>query len=442
MTEIGARVRELRLQRGISQTALAGSDLSPSYISLIEAGHREPSDEALRVIAGRLGTSVEFLRTGAHNASTARAEMEISFAKVALANGEPTVALDRLTAVPLRGVDPELALELQLVQADAHEKAGDLEAAAGILEALLTRAAEANAWVLYTRAANALVAAYIESGDLHRAVDVGVTTRTRVEAAELSGTDEHIRLVTTLVWAYQSRGDLMYAEMLATQLAEQVRESGTPRAQASVYWNSALIAEDRGDVRGAIRLAERAFALMAEEAGSPDLPRVHLLLGWLKVRGPEPDAEGALRELDIADRGLVRENSVVDQAYSRVERARANLMLGRSDAALEHARAALDLLGEAPRLERCEALLMVADVLFTRHQRQRAMAMYEIAADQLTMMSAQRSAARVWRDLGDRFAALGDAARATSAYSSALNSVGLPPIRGAAVQPEILSSAN
>ncbi|HET8614680.1 MAG TPA: helix-turn-helix transcriptional regulator [Actinomycetales bacterium] len=440
MTEIGDRVRELRLQRAISQTALAGSDLSPSYISLIEAGRRAPSDEALRVIAGRLGTSVEFLRTGSHNASTARAELELSFAKVALANGEPAAALERLASVPLGGVDPDLALELQLVQADAHEKSGDLEAAAGILEELLTRTADAKAWVLYARAANGLVAAYIESGDLHRAVDVGVATRTNVEAAGLSGTDEHIRLVTTLVWAYQSRGDLLYAEMLATQLTEQVKGSGTPRAQGSVYWNSALVAEDRGDVRGALRLAERAVALMSEETDSPDLPRLHLLLGWLKVRGSEPDPEGALRELDAADRGLAAHSSVVDQAYSRVERARANLMLGRSDDALEHARAALDLLGEAPRVERCEALLMIADVLFARHQRQRAMTMYALAADQLTMMSAQRSAGRVWRDLGDRFAAIGDDARAASAYASALDSVGLPSTGGAVVQREVSPS--
>lgn len=434
MTDIGARARELRLQRGISQTELAGSDLSPSYISLIEAGRRAPSDDALRVIAGRLGTSVEFLRTGSHNSSTAKAELEIAFAKVAIARGEASAALEHLTGLSLTDVEPELAMELQLVRADAHEKAGNLEAAASILEELLVHAAGAKAWVLYTRAANALVAAYIESGDLHRAVDVGVLARTNVEGAGLSGTDEHIRLVTTLVWAYQSRGDLMYAEMLATQLSEQVSDSGTRRSQASVYWNSALIAEDRGDVRGATRLAERALALLAEEADSPDLPRLHLLLGWLKVRGPEPDAEGALRELDIADRGLARENSVIDQAYSRVERARANLMLGRSDDALEHAQAALDLLGDAPRAERCEALVMVADALFARRQRKRALAMYELAADQLTMMSAQRSAGRIWRDLGDRFAELGDAVRAADAYARALDSVGVPSIRGASVQ--------
>jgi transcriptional regulator with XRE-family HTH domain len=432
MTEIGARVRELRLNKGISQTALAGTDLSPSYISLIESGRRAPTDEALRTIAGRLGTSVEFLRTGSHNSATARVELEVAFAKVALANGEAAAALERLTATTLTGVDPELVMEAHLVLADAHEKVGELEAAAGILEELLTRAGATDAWVLYARAANALVAAYIESGDLNRAVDVGVTARAHVEAAELTGTDEHIRLVTTLVWAYQSRGDLMYAHMLATQLTEQVHDSGTSRAQGSVYWNCALVAEDRGDVRGAVRLAERAFALLTEQGDSPDVPRLHLLLAWLKLRGSEPDALGALRELDTADAGLAQTSSVVDQAYARVERARANLMLGLTDHALEHARAALDLLGEAPRIERCEALLMVADVQFARRQRKRALGLYEQAADQLAMMSAQRSAGRVWRDLGDRFAALDDPARAADAYARALDTVGVQAIRGAA----------
>lgn len=440
MTEIGARVRALRLQRGLSQTELAGDELSPSYISLIESNRRTPTDEVLHVIANRLGTSAEFLRTGSRNSATTGAELEMAFAKVAIANGEASAAMERLNAVSFEGVDPELAMEAQLVLADAYEKAGDLETAAGILEQLLTRAAAARAWVLYTRASTALVAAYIESGDLHRAVDVGVMARTSIEAAELTGTDEHIRLVTTLVWAYQSRGDLMYAQMLATQLTEQVRDSGTPRAQGSVYWNCALIAEDRGDVRGAIRLAERAFALITEESDSPDLPRLHLLLAWLKLRGPEPDPEDALRQLDIADPGLARSSSVVDQAYARVERSRANLMLGRSDDALAQARAALDLLGKAPRLERCEALLMVADVLFARRQRKRALAIYEQAADQLAMMSAQRAAGQVWRDLGDRFAELGDVARSADAYGRGLTSVGVRSIRNVATT-GVLSSA-
>ncbi len=433
MTQIGARVRELRLKRGLSQTALAAAELSPSYISLIESGRRTPTDEALRTIASRLGTSAEFLRSGSHSSATARTELEVAFAKVALANGEASAALERLSGLPREGVDAELALEARLVLADAAEKVGDLESAATILEELLERASAAAGWVLYARAANALVAAYIESGDLHRAVDVGVMARTNVEQSGLRGTDEHIRLVTTLVWAYQSRGDLTYAQMLATQLTEQVRDSGTPRAQGSVYWNCALIAEDRGDFRGAIRLAERAFGLLTEEAESPDLPRLHLFLGWLKLRGPDPDPVGALRELDVADGGLAQASSVVDQAYARVERARANLMLGHSDAALDHARNALDLLGEAPRLERCEALLMIADVLFFRRQRKRAVATYAQAADQLAMMSAQRAAGRVWRDLGDRFADLAETARAADAYARALDSVGVPANRSTSV---------
>ena len=48
---VQTNVESVRLAAGLSQTALAGSAFSPSYISLIEAGHREPTDAALAVLA-------------------------------------------------------------------------------------------------------------------------------------------------------------------------------------------------------------------------------------------------------------------------------------------------------------------------------------------------------------------------------------------------------
>jgi transcriptional regulator with XRE-family HTH domain len=59
MTTIADRVRQARLAAGLSQTALAGDALSPSYISLIESGRREPTDAARGVIAARLGSTGE-----------------------------------------------------------------------------------------------------------------------------------------------------------------------------------------------------------------------------------------------------------------------------------------------------------------------------------------------------------------------------------------------
>lgn len=58
---IGQRIREARLRTGLSQTELAGVDISPSYVSLVEHGKRMPSREVLEVLSGRLGVDVREL---------------------------------------------------------------------------------------------------------------------------------------------------------------------------------------------------------------------------------------------------------------------------------------------------------------------------------------------------------------------------------------------
>ena len=61
---IGARLKRLRLERGMSQRDLSSPGISYAYISRIEAGARTPSVKALRQIAGKLGVTVEHLETG------------------------------------------------------------------------------------------------------------------------------------------------------------------------------------------------------------------------------------------------------------------------------------------------------------------------------------------------------------------------------------------
>lgn len=55
---IGDRIKEIRLWLGISQRQLAGTKLTRSYISIIEAGKANPSDIILQYIAEKLGVTV------------------------------------------------------------------------------------------------------------------------------------------------------------------------------------------------------------------------------------------------------------------------------------------------------------------------------------------------------------------------------------------------
>lgn len=64
VSTIGTRIRQRRLELGLTQRDLAGPGVSPSYVSLIEDDRRRPSIKALRRLAPKLDVSVVWLETG------------------------------------------------------------------------------------------------------------------------------------------------------------------------------------------------------------------------------------------------------------------------------------------------------------------------------------------------------------------------------------------
>ena len=59
---LGARIKELRKRRGITQDQLAEQvDLAPRYISLIEVGRSSPSLETMENIARALNAELKML---------------------------------------------------------------------------------------------------------------------------------------------------------------------------------------------------------------------------------------------------------------------------------------------------------------------------------------------------------------------------------------------
>src|SRR6266568_7157733 len=75
---IGARLKRLRLGRGLSQRELSSKGVTYAYISRIEAGARTPSVKALRMLAAKLRVSVEYLETGRELGETDERELQIA----------------------------------------------------------------------------------------------------------------------------------------------------------------------------------------------------------------------------------------------------------------------------------------------------------------------------------------------------------------------------
>src|SRR6266571_2987273 len=91
---IGLRLKRLRLERGLSQRDLSSPGVSYAYISRIEAGARTPSVKALRMLAQKLGVSVEYLETGREIGDAEARELRLSDAELELRLGEDTAAAE------------------------------------------------------------------------------------------------------------------------------------------------------------------------------------------------------------------------------------------------------------------------------------------------------------------------------------------------------------
>ena len=58
--ELGEKLRQARLEAGLSQRQLCGEEITRNMLSLIENGSAKPSMKTLQYLAGRLGKTVSY----------------------------------------------------------------------------------------------------------------------------------------------------------------------------------------------------------------------------------------------------------------------------------------------------------------------------------------------------------------------------------------------
>ena len=432
MSTVGIRLRELRLAKGLSQLALSGDGISPGYVSLIESGKRNPSAAVLRRLADRLGVPVDQLldpesAPQPDTSAMQHGKLEVNFARLALANGNPAEAVRCLAAVALDKVDSQTACDAALVLAESLQQTGQLDRAVGVLETLIGRARAEQAWVTLATASTVTAVMYIEAGDIARSTEVAQRALTEVEAAGLVGTDEHIRLASVLVSALVERGDFVFASRHMEDLLEVADRVGSSRARGSVYWNAGALAHERGRLNDAVRLTNRAVALLGEEDLSRDLPRLRMHYAWLLLNSPVPLPVEALSQLDRAESDPSLAGSRLDLGTAATFRGRAHLLLGQVDEAAECAARALQLLGPSEHIERVSALLLLGDVGSIQLDMDLALESYREAEQVLSVMKDSRRGAQLWRQLGDSWRELGELQRAVVAYDRSFTLVGLAP---------------
>ncbi len=115
----------------MSLAKVVGGDFSRAFLNQVELGRSQPSTRVLRVIAGRLGTEVDYLLEG--RLPNLDRELALERARVLLARGQARRALTALGHA-VDASDWPLGTDARLCQAEAFLAVGQTDEAEAILD--------------------------------------------------------------------------------------------------------------------------------------------------------------------------------------------------------------------------------------------------------------------------------------------------------------------
>jgi tetratricopeptide (TPR) repeat protein/DNA-binding XRE family transcriptional regulator len=418
------QLRQLRKARGLTQRELAGSGLSVSYVSLLEAGKRSPTPETVQILAQALSCEVSDLMEPGLGGQPL--SLVLAQADLALEAGQVTTALDRFEQVLAAGQDsPELTRRARLGQAQSLQRAGRLIEAAKVYERCV-RLGEADP------ANEASLQVYVgwcrclyELGELVRAAEVGKEALAEFDAAQARESELSIRLIATVAAVRIELGDLREAERLLDDGLERASRVKSPTARGSILWNASSVAYERGRYQQALELSEEALRIFRGSSNGPYLGRLLGARGYLLLRCDPPRVDEAYECLTEALDHLAEAADPVDKAYVFTELCYVHLARGDSAQAISAAQDAHHLLGPTAILEAARATTALAVALTGDGQHERAKDLFTEAATVLDRLGATRHAARAWVELAHALVRTGRLEEAVTAFDNAARAVNI-----------------
>jgi transcriptional regulator with XRE-family HTH domain len=393
---IGARIRRLRLERGLSQRELSGPGVSYAYVSRIEAGQRDPSLKALRILARKLGVSLEHLETGAAVSGAQERELQLTDAELELRLGDDLQAAEqsfRTVLVDARESGDSFAeSRARLGLGLALARAGELREGASELERVLE--SDVVAPELRPDAYAALAGAHGELGMPQRAAQVlercieDLGSRVPDDAASAALYSAYLGEL------FEQRGDAASARAALLDARERLEAVGGSRDRVRLYWSLARTAVAGGHFVRALAYLRRAAALLEAAEDTLELGRAHVSCARMLIGDGEAEQAGI--HLEQAERLLEQDGDPGDLGALRTAQARRAAELGHGDEALERAREAIALLEGDEEQGGAWFALAVAHAL--REEIDEADAAFRRAVDHLGRGGDWREAAKASRE--------------------------------------------
>lgn len=423
---LGSRLREARLGAGLRQADVAGSHCSAAYLSRIESGDRRPDPRLLEHLADALGVSVQSLLRDPAVDDGLALRLELDYAELYLATGEPEEALRRAETILERLPETQHAAfrcAARRLLGSAQEAIGRTEAAIDTFAALAEEPVDDVTWLQVTIA---LCRCYRELGDLSRAISVGESGIRRATELGLQRSTEGIQIALTLAAAHYENGDITDAVRMCQRAIQQAESGGSSSARASAYWNASVIESHRGDVEAAIVLAKKALALFEGEGEARHLARLRSQLGIFQLRLEPPDTTSAEANLQQAQLELATSHATpADVARNNLALARAHMLTGSlRDAEMEANKVFVATHDDYPLIA-AEARILAGSVSALDGNVEEALDAAREGVLLLSSMSADRAIGQLWFDLADIFEGLGAHEESRDAYRRAAVSLGL-----------------
>jgi tetratricopeptide (TPR) repeat protein len=420
VSTLGARLRQLRVSAGLTQSELAGDRCSKEYLSQIERGKTRPTGEMLAWIADRLGVDAAFLETGQSSAEYAESEAAVARAEAAVEGQRFEEARDALAGLRFSPDAPDLELRALLADGWIKSYFGEQREA---LQSLV-RARELSeldvftdverADVLYRMGVIRYMLSSINSaiGLLTEAFDLA--TRSGLPCDRLRS---HILEWRSRCSRRQRDFEAAREDIeLALELAEGLDDTLTV---AHVTFQASIVAERGGHWLRARSLAERAKELYEAHGDRINLGRMLNNLGGLNyLLGKPDDAVGHLKQAFAI---ALETGSDADAAQAVSSLAQVHLGSSEYELAEQQARHALELLdGRDDFIDEIgNAQIVLGRSLLEQGRLDEAETVFDDAEASLTQLSSASHAAVAWTAQGDLASRRGDVQAAAALYRRA-----------------------
>ena len=420
---LGERLRTLRLNAGLTQTALAGERFSKEYVSQIERGKTRPTQETIEWLAKRLGVDPGFLASGVSADERGRIETALARAEALIESHEYADALGEFQKVRPSAVgiaSPELEVRALAGESWALMRTGEIKPAIELLQRARDLTEDATfsdvdrADILFR-----LGACRVELSSIQTAIGLFNEALALAERSELPCDRLRAEILRLRSRCYRRQRDYEAAREDLERALELTQSLGDPAAVARVYFQASLVAERQGHWVLARKYAEQAKAQFEELADRATLGRVLNNLGGLNFLLGKPDE--AIAHLNESFKVLLEYGSETDAARAVSSLAQVHLRTGQLEPAEEQARQALKLLGDRVDVidEIGSAHLVLGRSLLEQGRLDEAEKAFEVAQQHFDQISSISHSASVWIAKGDLAARRGQDQVAAQLYRRA-----------------------